>query len=392
MLNILLARWLTPEEYGAFAVAFAAFLFLSGFHNALILDPMAVFGVLTPDSVRPFYIRKMFFLQFIVSGILGLLLIIAGFFLKAPLNIALIGIGVCAPFILSVWFIRNSFYISLEPNKASITSGVYFVGMVGTIIVLGITARLTLENAYIIMAVVCFPSIFTGLIIHQKNNHLLENTLKTKHIIYENWMYGKWIALSAISNGIATLSFAPLIGSILGLNEVAAYKGWQNLTNPMQHVLTAGSLLFVPQLSKKIKVRGNNSSNFRSISYLALLPTIVYVSVIILFRKPIIQALYQQSFYLKFDWLAFAFSICLLLTAISTIASIFLRARQLSKDFFLAKTISAAIFIIGLPFIVSYPSLSNVMVFLVFVNLSETIALIYLFIKRRAKDNELPIY
>jgi O-antigen/teichoic acid export membrane protein len=44
LVNILLARWLSPEHYGAFVLAFSIFLFLSGFHNALILDPMSVLG------------------------------------------------------------------------------------------------------------------------------------------------------------------------------------------------------------------------------------------------------------------------------------------------------------------------------------------------------------
>src|SRR5580704_9484209 len=42
--NILLARWMPAEVYGAFAVAFAAYLFVSGFHNVLVLEPLSVMG------------------------------------------------------------------------------------------------------------------------------------------------------------------------------------------------------------------------------------------------------------------------------------------------------------------------------------------------------------
>ena len=44
LLNLFLARWLTSEAYGAFAVAFATLLFLSGYHNVLLLEPMTVLG------------------------------------------------------------------------------------------------------------------------------------------------------------------------------------------------------------------------------------------------------------------------------------------------------------------------------------------------------------
>src|ERR1700731_4323191 len=42
--SIMLARWLTPEQYGAYADAFAVFILLSLIYLALLLEPMAVFG------------------------------------------------------------------------------------------------------------------------------------------------------------------------------------------------------------------------------------------------------------------------------------------------------------------------------------------------------------
>ena len=44
LLNVLLARWLAPTDYGAFALAFSVFLLLLLFHNALLSGPMLVFG------------------------------------------------------------------------------------------------------------------------------------------------------------------------------------------------------------------------------------------------------------------------------------------------------------------------------------------------------------
>ena len=44
LVNILLARWLTPTEYGAFALAYSVFLLLGTFHTAIFTEPMMVFG------------------------------------------------------------------------------------------------------------------------------------------------------------------------------------------------------------------------------------------------------------------------------------------------------------------------------------------------------------
>src|SRR5580693_5094418 len=42
--NLLLARWMPAVAYGAFAVAYSGYVFVSGFHNVLLLEPMSVMG------------------------------------------------------------------------------------------------------------------------------------------------------------------------------------------------------------------------------------------------------------------------------------------------------------------------------------------------------------
>ena len=42
--TFLLARWLAPEIYGAYAIAFAGYLFVGGLHNVIVLEPMSVIG------------------------------------------------------------------------------------------------------------------------------------------------------------------------------------------------------------------------------------------------------------------------------------------------------------------------------------------------------------
>ena len=44
LVNILLARWLAPDEYGAFAVALSVFYLLAGLHTAVVSEPIMVPG------------------------------------------------------------------------------------------------------------------------------------------------------------------------------------------------------------------------------------------------------------------------------------------------------------------------------------------------------------
>src|SRR5579862_1359975 len=44
LVSILLARWLMPDQYGAYAVAFGIYMMLSLVYQSLVLEPMGVFG------------------------------------------------------------------------------------------------------------------------------------------------------------------------------------------------------------------------------------------------------------------------------------------------------------------------------------------------------------
>src|SRR5690349_20138293 len=64
LVNLLLARWLAPASYGAFAVAFAGFLFISGFHNVLVLEPLTVMGPGRHSDNLPAYFRAQLQINF----------------------------------------------------------------------------------------------------------------------------------------------------------------------------------------------------------------------------------------------------------------------------------------------------------------------------------------
>jgi len=55
--NVLLARWLTPEAYGAFTVAFIIFLLGGAVHGGLFTEPMLVFGAGRFQHRVPSYLR-----------------------------------------------------------------------------------------------------------------------------------------------------------------------------------------------------------------------------------------------------------------------------------------------------------------------------------------------
>src|SRR5574341_423595 len=116
ILNVLLARWLTPEGYGAYALALAMYLFLSGFHNALILEPMSVLATSAHADHLEAYLRSQFVIHAIITASLGVLTTLAAAILivlrigNPDFLWALVGVGLFLPSLLLIWLVRRTFY------------------------------------------------------------------------------------------------------------------------------------------------------------------------------------------------------------------------------------------------------------------------------------------
>src|SRR4051794_9190172 len=115
-MGILLARWLGPTQYGAYALAFATFVLLSLVYQSLLLEPMSVFGPSTYRKNLRGYTGKLIWIHGTIAfGTFSVMAIAAstmGHFPSfAGLPSALIGAAVAAPCVLLFWLARRVFYL-----------------------------------------------------------------------------------------------------------------------------------------------------------------------------------------------------------------------------------------------------------------------------------------
>src|SRR3990172_4368771 len=385
LLNLLLARWLSPEEYGAFAISFSVYLFLSGFNYAFILDPMAVFGPLVQISQQSIYVKRTFVLQLGLSVFLSLIVCLVGLATSKTVSSALIGIGLSLPFLLSALFLRNSFYIQSETEKSALVSSVYFVTIIGAIIVTGIKGTITLVSAFWILAGGGLAAITVGGFYYIKKSNINIESIHYSEIISRNWGYGKWMGLTALLNGFTTLSFPLLIGVALGLAETAAFRALQNFINPMFQMLAVSVTFFLPILSKKIFEKANITQMITIFFGGPFSVTMIYVVFINFLSKPLIHLILKQDFYLEYSWLIIWFSIYLILVALSTFFSVILRAIKQSKFIYISKMAGVVTFTVLLMVLIIHRSLSLVMLILIIVTAVECGRLARFFLKTRSE-------
>src|ERR1700739_739265 len=123
LVNLLLARWLAPDSYGAFAVAFAAFLFIAGFYNVLLLEPLTVMGPSRYSENLPAYFRAQLLIHFLLVGGLAVAGLLGGLLTwlvtpHSPLVGAIFGGALMSPLMLLLWLARRMGYVLQRPGLA----------------------------------------------------------------------------------------------------------------------------------------------------------------------------------------------------------------------------------------------------------------------------------
>ncbi|GJL63584.1 MAG: hypothetical protein NPIRA04_22380 [Nitrospirales bacterium] len=174
------------------------------------------------------------------------------------------------------------------------------------------------------------------------NNTLL---LLQSDIWREHLNFGKWLLLGSIPNWLSKIAFIPLLGALLGLSQAGAFRALQNLILPVQQVLVAIGLFFLPWLSKskekKSAVFFQKSS--KNITWISLSIVLVYVIPLILFGEEVLQWLYQNEYYQSVSFLLPLFVLVALLSSITQAWGTMFKAMEWTYGIFLSKLIGALV-------------------------------------------------
>ncbi len=231
LLNLFLARWLTSDGYGAFAVGFATLLFLSGYHNVLLLEPMTVLGPARYSAELTGY----FWGQLKVHSILvvplsvAILLVAAGmavFGAQHALVTATAGSAVALPFVLLFWLVRRMCYVVQRPSIAVWAGVVYVALMVAGAFALHTKGWLGSGGAFVLMAAASVLAAFLPL----RQLGLLSRGIAGspwKTVAAENWNYGRWLVASAVLYPLSSQAQTYLAAGIMGLGAAGILRAMQ---------------------------------------------------------------------------------------------------------------------------------------------------------------------
>lgn len=395
VLGFLLARWMTPEQYGAYGLGFSIFLLLSFLYQALLLEPMSVYGGSTfRDNLRG-YMRTSLKMHNAISVVIFTTFAIAAAVTlvigkSSALAGALAGLTVAAPCIFLFWFGRRGFYLRITPGPAAVGAALYFVIVVGGVFVINRMHILSSFSAFLLMglaAAACGVALLIALRRVLEPSTSVPDLRETWH---KHWSYGKWALGSSIAGWIPNYLYFSVISVFAGIAHAGELRALMNIAGPVLQTYAALSMLFLPYASRVHSKEGKAGAYALTWRFTALFSvgTLVYWAAVIPFRGPILKMLYAGNYSNVGDYLPY-FALETIIWSAGVGASIVLRAMESPRSMFIANCVASAItLVIGIP-ATKYFALWGVVWSIVLANVAG-LAVTLILLRRKAKEPSEP--
>jgi O-antigen/teichoic acid export membrane protein len=300
-LNVLLARWLAPQDYGAFTLAFSVLLLLGTFHSALLIEPMLIFGPGRYKERLSEYLGVLVYGHWSLAVPVGSLLLLGtsltlGLTGSNALSVAFLGLALAGPLICFLWLVRRACYARLEPRLAALGGALYMVLMLAGAFALYRGGWLSTSSA---LGVMGLSSLVVALWFVRRlgvswtsgggGDGLGRDALRS------HWDYGRWAALTSALTWVPGNVYYVLLPVWGGLEAGASLRALMNLVMPMLQANAALSVILLPLL-----VQARGGAGFGRLIKLSLvcfsLGSLLYWILLGLFHRPLVELLYGGQY------------------------------------------------------------------------------------------------
>jgi len=254
IINVLLARWLSPREYGAFVTSYVVLLLVGVAHGGLLVEPMLVYGPSRYGRRFGEYLSTLLRFQvgFGAVAMAALLLVGAAAYGLGARELAatFVGMGFASPFIFLSWLVRRACYVERKPAVAATGGAIYLILIVTGA---GLLYRLELLTSMAAQLLMGAASGIAAVIILRRIEHswrALTPAAETRRIWREHWEFFRWSGSAGLvffAQGVVFYLLLPLFG---GLEATAALRAMTNFVMPVLQSDSALSLLVAPELAR----------------------------------------------------------------------------------------------------------------------------------------------
>lgn len=349
--NIVLARSVLPRDYGVFVLSYSVINFCTELQNALLLEPMMVFGPAKRKEAQAGYLGAVAKLQAVFMMALALLVwlgclawYLSGRAGPALGTVAMMGFGVLG--IQAREFTRKAFYTALAPEAALRNDALYLVVLLAGLWVTAATGHLSGATTFAVMAVAGLLTSVIGLA--RAGVRWTRDPAAQRAAVLSHWAYGRWMIGVTAARWSANELYFFVAAIFVGTAGTGALKAVQNVFAPVAMFVTGLGNLFLPVASRLAQDPSITRLNRFSLAVGALLAPMVtaYVIAVMLGSEQVFGVLYKGQ-YEEFAYLLPLLGIGQVLVAAFQGPALGLRALDRPRAVFFITTISASVTVLA---------------------------------------------
>jgi O-antigen/teichoic acid export membrane protein len=300
VLSVMLARWLSMEQFGTYTIGFTILIFVYQFYLSFLLEPMSVLGPTHfSDHLKEYLILNLKS-HFIITIGAGFFFLVSAFAFtdgRSLVRQILFVTGGTLPLLLLPWYLRRVFYVLGQPAVSLWGSVVYAISLVALTTSLRQFNTLSGPSAILVTAMAgVLSGLFFFLAFRFRDAQSSVTSLAS--VMMQNWNFGKWLIMSSIFIALGSQVQIWISASLLGVAASGTLRALQVIIQPMMLTITALTALVTPSLSFEYS-RGDFGRFRQKIRFLIislLLLAILFEAFLLLFSSPIEKFSYGGKF------------------------------------------------------------------------------------------------
>lgn len=285
LVNIILARHLSPHDYGLFTILFSAIFLVQTVSGSLVFYPLSVRGGAADGEERMrLILNAVIFATILAVAMAIMLAVIANTFLDPRLVI-------CAPAFYMARQIqetlRRSLLTQFRYRDAVAGDFISYIGPCFLLSFLISRYEVSLETAFFAMAATSLLAIVVQLI---QGAVSWAKSLQARKVARDFWNLGKWSFTSNVAARIQEQILPLLLAFTAGPAATAGLQASLNITN-VSNPIMAGLGNVIPQTTARVSARG--FAEAWRVAYPLILfgsPPIIFLLVTLLFIPDTILA------------------------------------------------------------------------------------------------------
>ena len=299
-IGLALAREQAPEVFGAYAVAFAAYLMGLSFQVSLITDPLVILGARRAADHQRAYFAALVRLQTGLSLALSVLVAVLALGLSlvsgsTDLVSALGGLGIALAPIQIQAFLRSVFLARFRPGATLLNDSIHCGLRLAGIPVLMAMGALTPFWVFSLHALASTISILVAVPLIK--DILTASPLPHRSVVKEHWDYGRWMLATSGAHWLSGQAPLVFVSGLLSPLAAAVIKACQYLVSPMNVILTGLDGILAPRASRL----GNHGADALNrflwrLGILATAGSFFYALILLPISRPVMDFLYRGRY------------------------------------------------------------------------------------------------